>query len=161
MFWAWLRAVLLLPVNVLVLIPAVVLFLADYPFELARGWRAALGFVLLSLGLVVAIWTMTLFHSKGKGTAAPWDPPKKLVVAGPYRHVRNPMLSSVFMMQIAEWLLLGAWQLLALFAVFLIGNMVYFPLVEEKGLERRFGEEYLRYKKNVPRYIPRLTAWKP
>jgi len=82
-------------------------------------------------------------------------------VAGAYRHVRNPMLSSVFIMQIAIWLLLGAWQLLAFFLVFLAVNMIYFPFVEEKELEKRFGKDYLRYKKNVPRYIPRLTAWKP
>ena len=161
MFWSWLKAVLILPVNVLVFIPATILYFSNYKFELARGWRAVLGFVLLSLGLVFAVWTMTLFHRKGKGTAAPWDPPKKLVVAGPYCHVRNPMLSSVFVMLIAEWLLLGAWQLLAFFVVFLVVNMIYFPLIEEKELERRFGEDYLRYKKNVPRYIPRLTAWRP
>jgi len=161
MLWSWLKAVLLLPVNVLVFIPAVILYLSDYKFELARGWRAVLGIGLVLLGLVFAAWTMTLFHRKGKGTAAPWDPPKKLVVAGPYRYVRNPMLSSVFVMLIAEWLLLSAWQLLAFFAVFLAVNMIYFPLIEEKELERRFGEDYLRYKKNVPRYIPRLTAWKP
>ena len=160
MVWSWLKAVLILPANVLIFIPAVVLYLSDYKFELAKGWRAALGFGLISLGLVFAIWTMTLFHRKGKGTAAPWDPPKKLVVVGPYRYVRNPMLSSVFIMQIAEWLLLGAWQLLALFAVFLTVNMIYFPFVEEKELEKRFGEDYLRYRENVPRYIPRLTAWK-
>ena len=161
MFWPWLKTILILPVNVLVFIPAVILYLSDYKFELAQGWRAGLGFGLMSFGLFLAIWTMTLFHKKGKGTAAPWNPPKKLVVAGAYRHVRNPMLSSVFVMQIAIWLLLGAWQLLAFFFVFLAVNMIYFPFVEEKELEKRFGEDYLRYKKNVPRYIPRLTAWKP
>ncbi|MCL2469717.1 MAG: isoprenylcysteine carboxylmethyltransferase family protein [Alphaproteobacteria bacterium] len=159
MFWAWVRACLLLPVNVLVFIPALVLYLSDYKFELAQGWRAVAGFLLLALGFSLAVWTMTLFHRKGKGTAAPWNPPKNLVIAGPYRHVRNPMLTSVFTMQIATWLLLGAWQLLALFAVFLVVNMLYFPLVEEKELEKRFGAAYLRYKKNVPRYVPRLTPW--
>ncbi|MDR0234457.1 MAG: isoprenylcysteine carboxylmethyltransferase family protein [Zoogloeaceae bacterium] len=161
MFRAWLKAVLLLPANVLIFIPAVILYCSDGSFELARGWRMVLGFGLMSLGLILAIWTMTLFHKKGKGTAAPWNPPKKLVVAGPYRHVRNPMLSSVFMMLMAECLLFGVWQLWVFFFIFLAANMVYFPLVEEKELEKRFGEDYLRYKANVPRYIPRLGAWNP
>ena len=161
MFWAWIKTILILPVNVLVFIPGIILYFSDYEFSSAQGVRAAAGWSLVALGLALAIWTMTLFHRKGKGTAAPWDPPAKLVVAGPYRHVRNPMLSSVFMMLLAEWFLLGAWQLLAFFAIFVMVNLIYFPLIEEKELARRFGKAYLRYKKNVPRYIPRLSAWKP
>ena len=161
MFWSWIKTILILPLNVLVFIPGVMLYLSDYEFSLAQGWQAVGGIFLLILGLSLALWTMMLFHHKGKGTAAPWNPPKKLVIEGPYRHVRNPMITSVLVIIIAEWLLLGAWQLLVLFIIFLIGNMIYFPLVEEKGLEKRFGEDYLRYKKHVPRYIPRLTAWIP
>jgi protein-S-isoprenylcysteine O-methyltransferase Ste14 len=44
--------------------------------------------------------------------------------------------------------------------VFFIGNAIYFPLIEEKGLEKRFGDEYRDYKANVPRWIPRLRAWR-
>jgi hypothetical protein len=45
------------------------------------------------------------------------------------------------------------------FAVFVVTNMIYIPLVEEPGLAKRFGEDYVQYKQNVPRWIPRLTAW--
>ena len=70
------------------------------------------------------------------------------------------MLTSVFVMQVAEILLTGSWTISIWFAIFLGVNLFYFPLVEEKELLRRFGEDYARYKANVPRYFPRLTPWK-
>lgn len=155
----WVLPVLLLPMNALVFIPAIILWLADYHWAANHPSLLAIGGVLLFLGLALAGWTMWLFNSIGKGTAAPWDPPKHLVVAGPYRHVRNPMLTSVFIMQIAEALLLNSWAIFVFFAVFVIVNMFYFPLVEEKKLERRFGEAYREYCRNVPRLIPRPRPW--
>lgn len=159
MFWSWVKACLLLPVNAVVFIPGIILYFSGYSFAPAHGWRLFSGMALFAAGLGLAIWTMTLFQRRGHGTPAPWDPPKKLVVAGPYRYVRNPMLSSVFIMLFASWLLLDAWQSLAWFIIFVICNMIYFPLFEEPALEKRFGKEYLLYKANVPRYIPRLTPW--
>ena len=102
---------------------------------------------------------MVLFWQHGNGTPAPWDPPQNLIIRGPYRHVRNPMISGVVFLLIAEALCfrsipIGVWA-----AVFFLGNSIYFPMVEEKGLEKRFGDTYLRYKANVPRWIPRLRAW--
>jgi hypothetical protein len=67
---------------------------------------------------------MQLFATRGRGTAVPWNPPKKLVIEGPCRHVRNPTISSVPMMPVAKLLPL------AIFALFLGGYMVYFPFVE-------------------------------
>jgi hypothetical protein len=55
--------------------------------------------------------------------------------------------------------LFGSAGLLLWFALFALGNAVYMPLIEEPGLERRFGADYVRYKQNVPRWIPRLTPW--
>ena len=159
MIFKWIKAVVLLPLNALVFIPAVAVWVSGERLGVAGGWRLCAGGLLLALGLALAAWTMTLFHRVGKGTAAPWDPPKKLVVAGPYRHVRNPMLTSVFVMLIAEVLVTGSTAVLLWFAVFLCVNMIYFPLVEEKELLRRFGADYARYKASVPRYLPRLTPW--
>jgi protein-S-isoprenylcysteine O-methyltransferase Ste14 len=160
MFWSWVKTVLILPLNVLVFIPAIVLYFTEYHFSFAKGFKAGLGFGLLIFGLILAAWTMTLFHRIGKGTAAPWNPPKNLVVTGPYRYVRNPMLTSVFIMQIAESVLLNSQAILIIFIIFFAANMIYFPLVEEKGLAKRFGQEYLTYKKNVPRFIPRIKPWR-
>ncbi|MDR1375468.1 MAG: isoprenylcysteine carboxylmethyltransferase family protein [Holosporaceae bacterium] len=159
MFWKWIEAVIWLPFNVLVIIPAVVLYFTDYSWELNNFCWLIVGTILLISGLFLAGWTMRLFAEKGKGTAAPWNPPKKLVVAGPYCHVRNPMITSVLMMLLAESLLLNSWHIFILFILFLIGNVIYFPLFEEKDLRKRFGEDYEVYRRNVPRWIPRLTKW--
>ncbi|MDR0580979.1 MAG: isoprenylcysteine carboxylmethyltransferase family protein [Holosporaceae bacterium] len=161
MFWKWIEAVVLLPFNVLVIIPVIVLYFSDYIWELNNFCLLIAGTGLLVSGLFLAGWTMRLFAKKGKGTAAPWNPPKKLVVAGPYCHVRNPMITSVLMMLLAESLLLDSWHIFILFILFLIGNIIYFSLFEEKDLEKRFGKDYEIYKRNVPSWIPRLTKWKP
>lgn len=119
------------------------------------------GLLLAGAGLALGAWTATLFMKFGDGTPAPWDPPKKLVVRGPYRYVRNPMISGVLLMLMAEAILLQSWPIAAWMAFFFLGNGVYFPLVEEKDLERRFGPAYGRYKAHVPRWIPRLRPWEP
>ena len=102
---------------------------------------------------------MSLFTGPGEGTPAPWDPPKKLVILGPYRHVRNPMITGVVIFLGAESLMLWSWPLAAWMATFLFANVFYFPFNEEKRLERRFGDDYLRYKANVPRWIPNIRPW--
>ncbi|MDR2396593.1 MAG: isoprenylcysteine carboxylmethyltransferase family protein [Puniceicoccales bacterium] len=160
MLWRWTKTVILLPFNVLVIVPAIVLYFSDYDWEMQSILAMMMGMLLLIVGLFLAGWTMRLFVKVGKGTAAPWDPPQKLVIAGPYCHVRNPMITSVLIMLIAESLLLGSWHIFGWFIAFFLGNTVYFPFFEEKDLEKRFGEDYLQYKRNVPRWIPRLTAWK-
>ena len=121
-----------------------------------RFW---IGAVLAAAGFAVAVWTVRLFATAGEGTPAPWAPPTKLVVRGPYRHVRNPMLSSVNVMLAAESLLFGSWYLAGWMVVFVLLNTTYFIRSEEPVLERRFGESYRRYKANVPRWIPRWRRW--
>jgi protein-S-isoprenylcysteine O-methyltransferase Ste14 len=160
MLWRWIKAIVLLPFTVLVVVPIAVLYLSNYNLKIQNIFCLITGIFLLIIGLFLAGWTMRLFAEIGKGTAAPWDPPKKLVVAGPYCYVRNPMITSVLIMLIAESLLLGSWYIFSWFSVFFLGNTVYFPFFEEKDLEKRFGKGYLQYKYNVPRWIPRLTAWK-
>ena len=158
------KAIVILPGTALVFIPGAILWLsAGSPGamalagpEQARFWIGAL---LGGTGLFFAAWTVRLFVKVGKGTPAPWAPPKKLVVRGPYRHVRNPMLTSVNVMLVAESLLLGSWYLAGWMLVFFLLNTVFFIFFEEPGLERRFGEDYRRYKANVPRWIPRRRPW--
>ncbi len=164
MAWRWLRAVLLLPGVVLVAIPAAVLIAAgDWP-PTAPAWRAPLTWAGLAIalpGLGLALWTTLLFGRHGEGTAAPWDPPTRLVVRGPYRHVRNPMISGVCALLLAEALLLASPPLAIWFLLFVLGNAVYLPRVEEPGLLRRFGEDYAEYRRRVPRWIPRVRPWSP
>ena len=92
----------------------------------------------------------------GRGTLAPWDPTRQLVAAGPYRHVRNPMISAVLAVLIGEALVFASASLGLYAAIFFAINWLYFVLHEEPGLERRFGESYRRYKRAVPRWLPRF-----
>jgi protein-S-isoprenylcysteine O-methyltransferase Ste14 len=156
-----LKAIIALPVTVTIVIPSIILFFAGINIinpDKISFWVAVI-IAVLALGL--SIWTMTLFVTIGKGTPAPWDPPQKLVINGPYRYVRNPMLTSVFFILLAEVIFFQSLPLFFWFITFIAINLFYFPFFEEKALEKKFGDEYLRYKANVPRYIPRLTPWDP
>ena len=158
------KAIVILPGTALVYIPGAMLWLvaeSGAAISLAGLARPRFWFALVlgASGLALAVWTVRLFRTVGEGTPAPWAPPKRLVVRGPYRHVRNPMITSVLLMLGAESLFFGSWQLAGWMLVFLLGNAVYFPLVEERALERRFGDAYRLYKANVPRWIPSWRSW--
>lgn len=122
---------------------------------------ALLGAALVGVGLALVVRTVALFARVGGGTLAPWDPTRRLVVQGPYRHVRNPMISGVLFLLLGEAALLGSAPLLILFGAVLALNAVYLPLVEEAGLARRFGDDYEIYRTHVPRWLPRLRPWDP
>jgi protein-S-isoprenylcysteine O-methyltransferase Ste14 len=164
--WRHLRAILLLPFMVTVVVPTTILLIAGPDtFDLWQSYPATrvglpiLGNVFIILGLVLMLATIRLFVSVGKGTLAPWNPTQRLVVQGIYRHVRNPMISGVFCILLGEALLAASLPLLGWFLVFVILNCIYIPLAEEPGLVKRFGEDYLAYKQRVPRWIPRLRPW--
>ena len=110
-------------------------------------------------GLALFVWCVALFFREGRGTIMPWDPTQRLVVRGPYRHTRNPMISSVLFMVLGQALIWGSALTAGLAAFFFVVNHVYFIFSEEPGLANRFGESYLEYKASVPRWLPRLTAW--
>ena len=115
--------------------------------------------IFILLGLALMVLTNRLFTTVGHGTLAPWEPPQRLVVRGVYQHVRNPMITGALSILLGEAIFFGSWWLLGWFGFALILNLIYIPLVEERGLAKRFGEDYLVYKQNVPRWIPRLTPW--
>ena len=164
MKWTTAKAVVLLPAAATIYVPAVILWLlADTPGALSPAepnqFRFWIGIAMALDGLVLAAWTMALFDRIGKGTPAPWAPPEKLVVLGPYRHLRNPMNSGMLLILGAESLLFGSWYLAGWMCVFFAVCAIYFPFYEEPGLARRFGEPYRLYKANVPRWIPRIRPW--
>ena len=154
-----LRAIILLPGNVLVFIPAAAIWATGADLASPEDTRFWLALLIALLSLVLMGWTVSLFTGPGEGTPAPWDPPKKLVILGPYRHTRNPMITGVVIFLGAESLMFWSWPLAAWMVTFLIANVFYFPFNEEKRLERRFGDDYLRYKANVPRWIPKIRPW--
>jgi protein-S-isoprenylcysteine O-methyltransferase Ste14 len=159
--WKQLRAILLLPGMVTVVIPATILYFTGVAWPLFP-WNIVLpviGSFFILVGLILAVWTIGLFILVGNGTLAPWNPPQKLVVRGVYRHVRNPMITGACCILLGEAIFFGSLSLLGLFAFGLVLNLIYIPLSEEPGLAKRFGDDYLLYKRNVPRWIPRLTPW--
>jgi protein-S-isoprenylcysteine O-methyltransferase Ste14 len=165
--WRHVRAIGLLPGVVTVLVPALILWGGD-DISVGWGWPGALaalpilaGAALIAGGLTLMVWTVRLFATIGHGTLAPWDPPTHLVVRGPYRHLRHPMITGVLCVLLGEAALLGSPPLLAWFAAALAINAVYLPLVEEPDLIQRFGSEYETYRAHVPRWLPRRRPWEP
>lgn len=164
--WNHLRAILMLPGIVTVVIPATIL--AWSGLDTFDWWRSVppsefvlpvLGLLMIASGLSLMVATIRLFVTVGEGTLAPWNPTQRLVVRGIYRHVRNPMITGVCCVLLGEAILAASAPLLCWFLLFWIGNFLYTPLTEEPGLVQRFGEEYLAYHRNVPRWIPRRTSW--
>jgi protein-S-isoprenylcysteine O-methyltransferase Ste14 len=165
--WRHARAIALLPANVTIVVPAVLLLVLAGPNV---GWGlggagavvvALLGAALMLAGVALWVWTVRLLARIGEGTLAAWDPTRHLVVAGPYGHTRNPMITAVAGVLLGEAILFGSPALLVWAGAFLAINQLYFLRYEEPGLERRFGEEYRRYGRHVPRWIPRRRAWRP
>jgi protein-S-isoprenylcysteine O-methyltransferase Ste14 len=151
-----------LPVGAAVVVPGLLVhWHVDGPDSSPLGLlRLLAGSGLAAAGLSLVCWTVSLFATRGRGTLAPWHATQRLVVQGPYRHVRNPMISGVAAILLGEAALLASVRLVAWFAIFVAVNAVYIPLVEEPGLVRRFGEDYRVYGEHVPRWLPRATAWR-
>jgi protein-S-isoprenylcysteine O-methyltransferase Ste14 len=159
-------SVLLLPFVVTVVVPYVVVTSrgARPPWSVAPPLGAvalSVGVAVAAAGLALVVVTVRQFAVQGRGTLAPWDPPRRLVVTGVYRHVRNPMISGVVLVLLGEALALRSTGVLEWAATFFVANAIYLPLVEERGLVRRFGDDYVTYRRNVPRWVPRATPWQP
>jgi protein-S-isoprenylcysteine O-methyltransferase Ste14 len=148
-----LRAIVLLPGTVTVVIPGLIVAFGGAEIEPST---AVLGAFVVALGVALVAWTARLFITVGRGMLAPWDPTSALVIRGPYRYVRNPMITGVATVLAGEALFFRSWGIAIELAVFVAVNAVYFPLVEEPGLRRRFGADYEEYRARVPRWIPRI-----
>jgi len=158
------KAILLLPVPVLLVVPAIILYVSrgtilspDIQFPTQVTFWVAMD--ILSIGLFLAVWSSHVIVSLGDGTPAPWEPTRKLVISGPYRYIRNPMITGAIFILLGETILFNSWGLFVWAVIFYIGKAIYIPLVEEKGLEQRFGKVYREYKSHVPPWLPRLHAW--
>jgi Putative protein-S-isoprenylcysteine methyltransferase len=153
----WFCALILLPFNVLVIIPVVILYFTNFTYQFPNILQFICGLIVLLGGMLLSGWSMGLFYKIGKGTLAPWAAPKHLVVQGPYKFVRNPMIIGVILILLAEALLLNTRYIFYWAVVFFILNNIYFHYFEEKQLEKTFGKEYLDYKKQVPMWLPKFN----
>ena len=148
LFWKATFAFLALPGMVAFAVP--LLF-----FE--RNWRGfavgALGLIPLVAGIVLLLWCVGQFYVTGRGTLAPWTPPQNLVVTGLYRFSRNPMYIAVLLV-LTGWALMFHSRALAIYAV-VVGLAFHLRVVfgEEPWLARTFGDEWVRYKAQVPRWF--------
>ncbi|MBP2371424.1 methyltransferase family protein [Pseudonocardia parietis] len=160
-----LRAILLGPVTVTIIIPALIVTITGpAPVDLGPllGYLAlTVGALLIAGGVAMLAWTISLFAQQGEGTLSPQDPPRTLVVHGPYRHVRHPMFSAVLAILVGETIATRSLSLLAWLVVFALFVTIMVTRVEEPRLARRFGDDHARYRDNVPRWIPRLHPWEP
>jgi protein-S-isoprenylcysteine O-methyltransferase Ste14 len=158
-----LLSVLLLPATVLILIPIWITrrwnVSVTLPDSLVGWMTVAAGAITATIGLTLFAASLRRFASEGRGTLAPWDPPRRLVVRGPYRYVRNPMISGVLFMLAGMALTIRSWPHVIWTAVFAAVNLLYIPLIEEPMLEARFGDDYRAYKQGVPRFLPLIRPW--
>ncbi|MCX6292206.1 MAG: isoprenylcysteine carboxylmethyltransferase family protein [Bacteroidetes bacterium] len=158
-FFKHLRDIILLPFTVTVLIPWFILDDRQHLFPV-NGFIRFTGFLFLVVGLFLFSLTIFLFVTIGKGTLAPWTPTQKLVIRGPYQYCRNPMITAVLFILSGETLILNSCNLFIWVILFFIINTLYFIFKEEPGLQKRFGDEYRKYKENVPRWIPRVKPYR-
>ncbi|OLS21049.1 MAG: hypothetical protein ThorAB25_27460 [Candidatus Thorarchaeota archaeon AB_25] len=157
----------MLPIAVLILMPWFLMWLtADTIIGLSLAWSLDLlvmliGITLLLTSVILMVACIRIFTNVGEGTLAPWAPTQKLVVVGIYRCMRNPMITGVVLGILGESIILSNYAVFLWFLFFFIGNHIYFIKSEEPGLLKRFGQEYVEYFENVPRWLPRRTPWEP
>ncbi|MGH7562661.1 MAG: methyltransferase family protein [Gemmatimonadales bacterium] len=106
-------------------------------------------------GILVLACILT-FAVLGRGTPAPFDPPRRLVVRGPYRHLRNPMYLGAGLALLGGVLYYGSLPLLGYLTAFMVASHLFVLLYEEPTLQRLFGPDYTAYRAATPRWIPRL-----
>ena len=141
---------------VLVLLPAQLLRWTGVTQPEQLGPPQWIGIALVALGGLLAIWCVVTFGTIGQGTPAPFDPPRRLVVRGPYRFVRNPMYIGAGTAVGGAALYYTSLPLLG-FLVFFLGAMQLFIIYyEEPTLKRMFGPEYIAYLHSVRRWWPRF-----
>jgi protein-S-isoprenylcysteine O-methyltransferase Ste14 len=114
------------------------------------------GLLCIGLGVVLLGTCIWEFARTGRGTLAPVDPPRELVVRGLYRYVRNPMYLSVTVIVLGELLLTWSRPLLVYWALWFVAVNLFVIGYEEPTLRRRFGAAYERYTQRVGRWLPRF-----
>jgi protein-S-isoprenylcysteine O-methyltransferase Ste14 len=148
LFWRAIGAFIALPGVVAFLVPATIAVFAPRD----TGFFSA-GLVLLGLGVALLLWCVRDFYVAGKGTLAPWTPPRRLVVVGLYRYSRNPMYVAVTLILLG-WVA-SFWSVYLL--VYAAGVVAFFHLRvvfgEEPWLARLHGEAYEKYRASVPRWL--------
>lgn len=127
---------------------------------LAEGAQP-LGLALALAGGALWLWATGVLVARGEGTPLPLDPPRRLVVAGPYRCVRNPMHLGLVAFFLGEALLFRSMAFVAIVAAGAIGLWAYARWREEPVLAERFGARHAAYREAVPAWVPRVAGTLP
>jgi len=142
----------------LVFLPGRVLEWSGVRRPAALGLTQVVGLAIVILGAALALWCILTFVFVGRGTPAPFDPPRRLVVRGPYRYVRNPMYIGAGLALAGAALFYGSWPLVGYTVLFLLITHLFVRLYEEPTLRRLFGAEYEAYSRRVKRWRPTLEG---
>ncbi len=124
--------------------------------RIETGVLSFLAIPLWLIGSLIVLWCFWTFTFQGRGTPDPTDPPKELVVTGPYRYVRNPIYVGVVFIFLGHFLWFGYWRILIYAVLAFIGVHFFVVLYEEPTLKRKFGASYEEYLKHVPRWVPKF-----
>ena len=119
-----------------------------------------LGWLLIVAAIALLVHSFARFALEGLGTPAPVAPTERLVIGGVYRHVRNPMYVAVLSIILGQALLFSSWAVVVYAVIATTAMISFVKLYEEPTLARRYGAEYETYRRNVPGWLPRLTAWR-
>jgi protein-S-isoprenylcysteine O-methyltransferase Ste14 len=117
-------------------------------------WLQVPGLILAACGAVIALWCITTFTIRGKGTPAPFDAPREFVAVGPYAYVRNPMYLGALAVIVGAGLMLRSPAAVGVGLLFITLMHLFVIVYEEPTLERQFGESYRKYKLSVRRWLP-------
>ena len=140
-FWGWL-----------------VLWVRSYDARLPVSlphWLRPIGFAVAFAGALLAGMCIATFATRGRGTPAPFDPPREFVASGPYRFVRNPMYVGAAAVILGAGLILSSFAVVLLTLAFLLTMHLFVVLYEEPTLTSKFGESYRRYRSSVNRWLIR------
>jgi protein-S-isoprenylcysteine O-methyltransferase Ste14 len=148
MFWRAVLAFLILPGMVAFVIPLLVI----RPIADSDSF-SMIGVVPVLIGLTLLLWCVRDFYVAGKGTLAPWAPPKNLVVVGLYRFSRNPMYIAVISILLGWALSFRSWALWIYAIAVALAFHLRVVLNEEPFLARTHGEAWLQYKSRVARWL--------
>jgi protein-S-isoprenylcysteine O-methyltransferase Ste14 len=141
---------------VLVALPRWVLRTTDNALNEPSVASSVLGALVFFAGAALVVACVVSFVVRGKGTPAPFDPPRRLVMRGPYAYVRNPMYIGAVTVMIGAAIYYRS-VALALFALAFAAVMhLFVVLYEEPVLTRTFGDEYAAYRERVGRWLPSL-----
>jgi protein-S-isoprenylcysteine O-methyltransferase Ste14 len=154
----WIKVLLLfilVPGIADVLLPGLILTgLGKLTFPGFGLWQI-IGLILMAFGLGIILWVCQAFIRGGKGTPAPFDPPRRFVNDGLYRWVRNPMyLGAAFIIPLGEALFFSTFWLVPYAALLMLLLHIYVVNIEEPALRKRFGRPYQKYLHTVPRWFP-------